>query len=158
MATFLGTALPSAVSTDLSEAGVNGAAALPAVLPSSSAHDAGCCCAAKIFGFAELSVSELCKSRFVGRVVDVRSACEFTGELGHVPGSELVPLSDISDEAEEWEREQPILLVCRSGARSMEAAKELARMGFRRLYNLVGGMLAYRAAGLPIARGSHQRE
>jgi rhodanese-related sulfurtransferase len=42
--------------------------------------------------------------------------------------------------------------VCRSGGRSARAAEELARRGFRHLYNLRGGMLAWTEARLPVER------
>jgi rhodanese-related sulfurtransferase len=42
--------------------------------------------------------------------------------------------------------------VCRSGGRSARAAEELARRGFRHLYNLRGGMLAWNEARLPVER------
>lgn len=88
--------------------------------------------------------------RTTTRIVDVREPYEFTGDLGHIPGSELVPLATIGAAASTWDRDKPLLLVCRSGARSGRAAQALARAGFRNLMNLAGGMLAYRAAGLPV--------
>jgi rhodanese-related sulfurtransferase len=80
------------------------------------------------------------------RFVDVREPNEFDGPLGHLPTAELVPLSTLPDACESWSREPPILLICRSGARSARAAEFLSSRGFRRLYNLHGGMLAVRAA------------
>lgn len=83
-------------------------------------------------------------------LVDVREAQEFTGELGHVPGARLVPLAKLLDASSEWDRNAEIVLVCRSGGRSARAATELARRGFRHLYNLRGGMLAWNKARLPV--------
>jgi glyoxylase-like metal-dependent hydrolase (beta-lactamase superfamily II) len=85
-------------------------------------------------------------------VVDVREPQEFSGELGHVPGARLVPLASLRDATHEWDREREIVLVCRSGGRSAHAAVELANQGFRHLYNLRGGMLAWNAVSLPIER------
>ncbi|MDP2314294.1 MAG: rhodanese-like domain-containing protein [Pseudomonadota bacterium] len=87
------------------------------------------------------------------RLVDVREADEFVGPLGHVPGAELVPLSTVTAAAADWDRDQPVLLICRSGARSARAAIALAGMGFQSLYNLVGGMLAWEVNALPRLRG-----
>ena len=53
--------------------------------------------------------------------------------------------------ARTWNRDDELVIVCRSGARSARAAEALAAMGFRRVMNLTGGMLAYTAAGLPVA-------
>lgn len=86
------------------------------------------------------------------RLVDVREPDEFIGPLGHVPGAELVPLSTVTAAAAAWNREAPVLLICRSGGRSARAATALAGMGFHQLFNLVGGMLAWDANGLPRLR------
>jgi rhodanese-related sulfurtransferase len=85
------------------------------------------------------------------QLIDVREPAEFTGPLGHVDGSELVPLATLPLAAADWDREATYLLICRSGGRSAHAAATLARMGFRRCTNLTGGMLAWNDAGLPIA-------
>jgi sulfur-carrier protein adenylyltransferase/sulfurtransferase len=81
-------------------------------------------------------------------VVDVREPHEFRGELGHIPGAELVPLATLAECAHSWDRDAELLLVCRSGARSGRAAALLSEAGFRRVMNLTGGMIAYNAAGL----------
>ncbi|HEY0988744.1 MAG TPA: MBL fold metallo-hydrolase [Kofleriaceae bacterium] len=85
-------------------------------------------------------------------LVDVREPDEFTGELGHVPGAELVPLATLPDAAACWNPEREVVLVCRSGGRSARAAIALAGRGFRHLYNLRGGMLAWNDARLPVER------
>lgn len=46
--------------------------------------------------------------------------------------------------------EQPLYLICRSGARSALAADALQSMGFRTVYSVAGGMLAWTEAGLPL--------
>jgi rhodanese-related sulfurtransferase len=86
------------------------------------------------------------------RLVDVREPDEFIGPLGHVPGAELVPLLTIAAAVADWDRDAPVLLICRSGGRSARAATVLAGMGFRNLFNLVGGMLAWDANALPRLR------
>ena len=86
------------------------------------------------------------------RLVDVREPHEFSGDLGHVAGAELVPLGTIAEAAAGWDRRAPILLICRSGGRSGRAAAALAGAGFAELYNLSGGMLAWNDAGLPVSR------
>lgn len=86
------------------------------------------------------------------RIVDVREPHEFAGELGHVPGSELVPMQSVLEHARAWDREAPLLLVCRSGGRSAMVAQALVRAGFTRVMNLAGGMLAWNAAGLAVER------
>ena len=86
------------------------------------------------------------------RLVDVREVPEFNNELGHVPGSELVPLATVVDAAARWDREAPVVLVCRSGGRSGKAALALAERGFRKVVSMRGGMLAWNEQRLPVAR------
>lgn len=103
-------------------------------------------------GFREVSPANLDQSGYQGRVIDVREPSEFTGELGHLRNAELVPLATLVAVAASWNRAEPLVLVCRSGGRSGRAAQQLATLGFRKLYNLSGGMLAHGAAGLPVSR------
>ena len=86
------------------------------------------------------------------RIVDVREPHELTSELGHIAGSESVPLATIEAASRAWDKDDEIVLVCRSGGRSGRAAAALAALGFRRLINMSGGMLAWNAAKLPIER------
>jgi rhodanese-related sulfurtransferase len=79
-----------------------------------------------------------------GRRSGGREPGECTGARGGLAGAELVPLDTLEAAAASWPREEPLLLLCRSGGRSAQAAQALARRGFRHLYNLVGGMLAVR--------------
>ncbi len=88
------------------------------------------------------------------RIVDVRERHEFDGELAHIPRAELVPLGTVTSEAALWNVNDDIVVVCRSGARSAQAAGLLARLGFKRVRNLDGGMLAYVRLGLPVERTS----
>lgn len=84
------------------------------------------------------------------RRIDVREPDEFNGPLGHLTGAELVPLGTLEAASTAWPREQPLLLICRSGGRSGKAAQLLASRGFSQLFNLAGGMLAVTEAGLPV--------
>jgi sulfur dioxygenase len=103
-------------------------------------------------GIPEVSPEWVAASAGDARLVDVREPAEFTGELGHVPGAALVPLAGVVDAAERWDREAPVVLVCRSGGRSGKAALALLARGFRRVASLRGGMLAWNAQRLPVAR------
>ncbi len=81
------------------------------------------------------------------RIIDVREPHEFTGELGHMPGAENIPMREFPAIAADWTRDEPLLIVCRSGRRSREVCAQLAAIGFRQLTNLRDGMLEYRAGG-----------
>ena len=84
------------------------------------------------------------------QIVDVREAHELAEPLGHIPGACSIPLSRLSERSSGLDRERPVVTVCRSGARSAQAAVLLARLGFGRLANLSGGMLRWRDEGHPV--------
>jgi hydroxyacylglutathione hydrolase len=79
------------------------------------------------------------------RVVDVRGPGEW--HQGHIPGAVHLPLPELALRSGELNGE-PLALVCGSGYRSTVAASVLERSGFRRLHNVIGGMRAWRGAGL----------
>jgi len=89
---------------------------------------------------------------FVGRetplIIDVREPGEYG--RGHVAGARLIPLRSLPDEAPSLPRDRPIVIQCRSGRRTARAMIMLHALGFERVYGLRGGMLAWRAAGLPV--------
>ena len=103
-------------------------------------------------GYRDVSPADTAAAGRTVRLVDVREPHEYTGELGHVPGSELVPLASVAASAQAWDRGRDLILICRSGARSGRAAEALVAAGFARVMNMAGGMLAYNAAGLPVER------
>lgn len=85
-------------------------------------------------------------------LLDVREPDEFRGELGHIPGSVLVPLQDLPARAEELAsyRQAEIIVICRAGVRSTTAAAILTGLGFEHVSNLKGGMLDWNEARLPV--------
>lgn len=83
------------------------------------------------------------------RIVDVREPREYSGDLGHIAQSFLVPLAELAGAAERWDRHGPIVLVCRSGSRSAIGAETLLGLGFDAVMNMTGGMLAWVEQGLP---------
>ncbi len=88
------------------------------------------------------------------RLVDVRDEDERVGPLGHIAGSEHVPLTTLRARSSAWERDDKLVVVCRSGGRSASAARELESLGFSCVASLAGGMLRWSALGLPSAGGS----
>lgn len=85
-------------------------------------------------------------------VVDVRAPHEFEGPLGRVPGAKLVPLPEIATRAAEIPADRPVLVVCRSGARSARACQDLLARGIPGAVNLKGGMIAWNRALLRVER------
>ena len=101
-------------------------------------------------GYRDVSPTRLAASSTKPRLIDVREPDEYVGDLGHVEGAELVPLATVGRVASAWPRDQALVMICRSGRRSGRAAAELVAMGFTRVMNLDGGMLAWNAAALPL--------
>jgi sulfur dioxygenase len=87
------------------------------------------------------------------QIIDVREPDEFNGMLGHVPGARLLPLGGLVARAGELSKERPIVTVCRSGARSAQAAVLLGKAGFGKVANLAGGMLRWRAQRFAVEGG-----
>jgi len=89
------------------------------------------------------------------QIVDVRDENEFTGMLGHIAGARLIPMDDLERLAGGLAKDQPVVTVCRAGARSAQAAAMLRKAGFEKVANLAGGMLRWNAEHLPAqgARG-----
>lgn len=74
------------------------------------------------------------------QVVDVREPNEWA--MGTLPDAERISLGTLPHQLHALDRNKPVLLVCRSGARSNQAAQALAMAGFNRVANLAGGMMA----------------
>ncbi|MCU1583633.1 MAG: hypothetical protein JWM49_189 [Microbacteriaceae bacterium] len=77
-------------------------------------------------------------------LLDVREQSEW--DLGHSPLAHLIPLSELGGRLEEIPTGEQVLVVCRSGARSLRAAGALIGAGFNAV-NVSGGMLAWSEAG-----------
>jgi rhodanese-related sulfurtransferase len=85
-------------------------------------------------------------------LVDVREPIEHAEEC--IEGAKLIPLGEIDRRAAEIDRSQPLVVTCRSGKRGSEALKKLQALGFADTRNLEGGILAWKAAGLPVSRSA----
>jgi sulfur dioxygenase len=74
--------------------------------------------------------------------------------LGHVEGAKLIPLGALSQKVDALKKDQPIVVICRSGARSAQATLLLGKAGFDKVANLSGGMLRWRAQRFPVEGGT----
>ncbi len=75
------------------------------------------------------------------QLIDVREEHEY--EMANL-GGELIPLGTILDSSDRISHDKPVIIYCRSGARSAAAVKELeSRFGFSNLANLKGGIMAW---------------
>lgn len=79
-------------------------------------------------------------------IIDVREEHEFD-EFNI--GAQLIPLGELPERLDEIEadKDAEIIVHCRSGARSGRAKEYLSSEGYSNVRNLIGGMLAWQAAG-----------
>lgn len=78
-------------------------------------------------------------------VVDVRTAQEWG--TGHIAGAAHIPVDELEKRLGELKRDgTPVHFVCAGGQRSAAAAEIVANRGFRNVFNVSGGMQAYRGA------------
>jgi rhodanese-related sulfurtransferase len=80
-------------------------------------------------------------------LIDVREPHEHARE--HIEGAKLVPLSRFQAEDFQGLHDKTAVFHCHSGGRTSANAKLLTSKGFRDAYHLGGGIVAWKAAGLP---------
>ena len=105
-------------------------------------------------GIWELQPDWLAENAARVQLIDVREPEEFDGSLGHIKGAKLVSLGFLSKNFSSISKEIPVVVVCRSGARSAQATVLLRNAGFAKVANLAGGMLRWRAQRLPVEGGT----
>lgn len=77
-----------------------------------------------------------------GIILDVREDVEYV--FGHIEGSVSIPLGELENRLDELDKDQDIFVICRTGTRSDLAAKILADKGFKKVYNVLPGMSAWK--------------
>ncbi|MGZ3772482.1 MAG: rhodanese-like domain-containing protein [Pseudobdellovibrionaceae bacterium] len=103
-------------------------------------------------GVFDIAPAELQQVLSKVKLVDVRQPEEFVGELGHIPGSELIVLDTLPDKLNSLSKDQTIVFICRSGNRSAQATAYALVNGFTQVYNLQGGMILWNNLLLPVER------
>jgi rhodanese-related sulfurtransferase len=100
----------------------------------------------------EISVEEAAAKRDAGAfILDVRQPDEWN-EF-HVPGSTLIPLGELASRIDELPRDQEVVVVCRSGNRSVTGRDVLIEAGFMQVTSMAGGLTEWKAAGYPTVSG-----
>lgn len=82
--------------------------------------------------------------------VDVREQWEYTHD--HIANSTLIPLARILSNPQSSIKGDDVLFYCEVGQRSAVAAEVAASLGYKNIYNLEGGMTAWRKEGLPVEK------
>ena len=82
------------------------------------------------------------------RILDTRAESEWKRE--HIKGTTLAPAPDLRYLGEDWNREEPIVVLCNTSNRSMLAASILKGRGFQRVISTLGGITAWKSAPYPL--------
>jgi rhodanese-related sulfurtransferase len=101
----------------------------------------------------QLSVGEVKQSfdkKEAITVLDVRTPEEY--HEGHIDGSILVPVEEVRAKIQQilTNKDQKIIVHCRSGGRSLKAVGEMKKLGYTNVYNLQGGIIAWENKGYHI--------
>lgn len=85
-------------------------------------------------------------------IVDVRDPESFAA--GHLRDAKNIPLKELSNRIGELDKfkAKSMIAVCQSGVQSAKAAGQLKKAGFNDAFSLDGGMAAWQAQGLPLAK------
>jgi rhodanese-related sulfurtransferase len=81
-------------------------------------------------------------------ILDVRSKEEF--DSGHLDSALLIPVNELESRYGELPKDKPIIVYCRSGKRSAQAAAILVNKGFSQVYDMTGGINAWTGKGYPV--------
>lgn len=87
-------------------------------------------------------------SKAYSQFVDVRTVEEYAG--GHAARAINIPLDTLAAKADTLEKNEPVYLICQTGNRSRKAADVLKAAGFKTIYNVTGGTVAWKEASLPM--------
>ncbi len=85
-------------------------------------------------------------------VVDVREKKEF--DTGHIVDSINIPLAKLKQRLSELRKhkEKPVVVVCKLGQHSGDAAKTLQESGYAEVFRLSGGLTEWKAQSLPLVQ------
>ena len=81
-------------------------------------------------------------------LIDVRNPGEM--REGYIAGSRLVPIGELARGKMTLPSDKPLLLICAVGGRSYAVGQYFYRKGYPEIYNLKGGIDAWKRAGLPL--------
>lgn len=85
-------------------------------------------------------------------LLDVRDAAAFAA--GHVRDAKNIPLNELPQRVGELEKfkSKSVVVMCQSGVQSSKAISALKKAGFSDVFSLGGGLTAWQAQGLPVAK------
>lgn len=86
------------------------------------------------------------------KIIDLRTPQEVAG--GIIKGATLMNFNapGFREQLLNLDRNQPFIIYCASGKRSVKALEMMRELGFRNAYDIQGGTMAWQAAGLPLVK------
>jgi len=77
------------------------------------------------------------------QLIDVRTLKEYN--QGHIENATLIDFfsNDFKEKVQAFDKDKPLYLYCRSGGRSGKASKIILELGFKEIYDLQGGYMAW---------------
>ncbi len=112
----------------------------------------------RLAGFKPVSTDEATRLFNDGAfLLDVRASNEYKD--GFIGDAKNIPVSDLKDRLNllPKDKSKPIVVYCLSGIRSSKAASALVKEGYTSVFNLSGGINAWKAAGLPVAKAKSKK-
>lgn len=102
-------------------------------------------------GFKEVDPSFVVQAAANGaQLIDVRTEVEVA--QGVISGALHIPLHLLPLRASDVPQDKPVVIYCRSGARSAQACAYMAAQGFENMHNLAGGILSWARSGNSLSR------
>jgi len=98
---------------------------------------------------------EICPTTTMGKVkegalmVDVRRKNEVEEVTFDVPNYINIPLNELENRIDEIPKDKEIVMVCRSGSRSLKTTYFLMNAGYEKVYNMAGGIVKWATKGFP---------
>jgi rhodanese-related sulfurtransferase len=99
----------------------------------------------------EIDIDELEAGRAGATVIDIREPGEYVA--GHVPGAELVPMTQLAFRLGEVDKSRPVYVICASGNRSAAMTDVLVAAGYD-AYSVAGGTAAWARSGRHVETGA----
>jgi rhodanese-related sulfurtransferase len=86
-------------------------------------------------------------------ILDVRTAAEFSG--GHIENANNLDYysTTFKDDLSKYNHNKIYLIYCKAGGRSAQATNIAKELGFKEVYNMLGGITAWINAGYPVVKG-----
>lgn len=103
-----------------------------------------------MYGFKEVDPNFVIQAAAQGaHLIDVRTEAEVA--QGVIDGAVHIPLHLLPLRAADVPQDKPVVIYCRSGARSAQACAFMAAQGFSNMHNLSGGLMSWARSGKPLS-------